>query len=471
MRPLTRLFLLVAGVIALAILFSSPHILFALPFAVGVVGVNTQVEDANLRELFEDYIAEMTNNRNRMGEIFKPETADFAGKSTEYRGNVGRNTSPSFVGEDTAFADAGSQAMIPVRIDQRKMMGRIRMTSEVMYDSRKSEAAYVSTKKNEMGRIIDDMARREEYAMCTDGRGVLALIDEASPNGDVTLELDAPGGIANDNFGNRFIFTGMYIGAVNPATGALRAGICKVIACNSDGTDVTTDAAPNAAWTNNDYIVHAANSSVTDVLDTSYEHAFMGVMGLFDDGTYRNNYFGVDRSVYGNYSSYVKPTTGVISTDLFQQVSDIVDQKLNGRIDKLVCHHDVRRIVIQMTDPDRRYLGNGKDAMSPDPGTVAFKQEMDLTMGEVPIIAIRDFALDVLLLLDTQGCEPVRYVSEKGKWVDEDGSILVRAGVGSSARDAFEAWYRRRYQNHVRQPGKCARLDGITVSNIVVRAE
>lgn len=433
------------------------------------MGSDTQQEDGILKDYFEDHIAEMTNKRQPLSELFKFEQADFAGRATEYRAHVTRNVGVGFVGEDSAFPDAGAQGHVPVRIDQRKLMARVRMTSESMQDSRKAEGAYVQNKRDEMKRIIDDIAKKEEYALVTDGRGVLALINEATPSGNVTLILDSPGGFAGADFGNRFVQVGMFIGAVNPATGALRAGICKVTACSTDGANVTTDAAPNAAWADNDLIVQAANSSVTDILDTSYEHAMMGFMGLFDDGTYRNNYFGVDRSVYGNYQTYVRASVGALSTDLYQQTSDVSAQKLGATFSRMICHHSIRRLHIQLTEPDRRY--NAMNLMKPDPGTAAFKQG-DLTMGEVPITPIRDFPFATMLLLDEQGCDAVRYWSDKGKWVDEDGSILVRVGTGSSGRDSFEGWYRKRYQNHVRQPGFAARLDGITgQSLLVVRAE
>jgi hypothetical protein len=91
--------------------------------------------------------------------------------------------------------------------------------------------------------------------------------------------------------------------------------------------------------------------------------------------------------------------------------------------------------------------------MKPDGGTVAFKQG-DITMGEVPIKAIRTHPLAMMFLLDTKGSGFVCYGSEKGKWVDEDGQVLVRVGIGSTARDSFEAWYRKRKQYHVRYPGQ-----------------
>jgi hypothetical protein len=161
----------------------------------------------------------------------------------------------------------------------------------------------------------------------------------------------------------------------------------------------------------------------------------------------------------------VKASTGALSLDLFQQVADVLDQKLGAEIDLMTCHHSVRRLYIKMTEADRRYSAG--NLMKPDGGTAAFKQG-DLTMGEVPIKAIRTHPLASMFLLDTQNAGMVEYGSEKGKWVDEDGRILIRVGTGTAARDSFEAWYRMRKQYHARKPGVCARLDGISGQTLVV---
>ncbi len=51
---------------------------------------------------------------------------------------------------------------------------------------------------------------------------------------------------------------------------------------------------------------------------------------------------------------------------------------------------------------------------------------------------------------------------------DLDGKILVRAGFGATARDAAEAWYRQRFQYHMKVPSVCWRADGITGASVVV---
>lgn len=415
-------------------------------------------------------MSEGVNNKNPLRDLIKTEKVPFKGLEIVKLMHTSRNVSPMFVGEDSAFADAGQQGYVRFSIDQKKLMSRLRLTWEVMQDSTSTEGAFISARKSEMQYLIDDMARRDEYALNSDGRGVLALVDEADPDGDTTLELDAPGGITNDNFGNRFSSVGMYVAFVNPATGGIRtqgAISAKITGVNEDGTDVTlSTAAIGTDVANSDYMVQAASSATVDILDTSYEHAWMGVMGLIDNGTYRANYFGAVRSLVPPVSAYVTANTLALSTDLMQRVSDVVDQKLGGKVGIILCHHSTRRLVIQLTDSDRRYTqGN---LSRPDPATVAFKQG-DIPFGDVPVRALRDFPLDVMMFLDVNNMGFKEYVSEPGKWVDEDGSVLVRVGTGSTGRDAFEAWYRMRKQYFVEYPAYCARLDGITGQSLVVQ--
>jgi hypothetical protein len=428
-----------------------------------MAGADKQSLDAVFKEVFEDGISEGVNNKNPLRDLIKTERVPFKGREVIRAAHTSRNVSPMFVGEDSAFADAGSQGYSRMFVDQRKLMSRLRMTWEVMVDSTSSEGAFVSARKSEMQYLIDDMARRDEYALNSDGRGVLATYSSAAT---ATITVANPGGITNSNFGNRFLSAGMYIGAVDPSTGNLRTSIRKVLSTAASGGTAVLDASTLTGWTASDYIVQAANSSVTDILDTSYEHAWWGVMALIDDGTYRSSYFGLDRTQVPAFSSYVSASTGSLSTDLIQRVSDIVDQKLNGKISNILCHHSTRRLVIQLTDADRRY--SGAMLIKPDPGTVAFKQG-DVPFGDVSVRALRDFPLDVMMFLDTENAGFREYVSEPGKWVDEDGSVLRIVGTGTSARDAWEAWYRMRKQYFLEYPAYCARLDGITGQSLVVQ--
>lgn len=427
-----------------------------------MAGTDKQAFDAVFKDVYEEGIAEGVNNVNKLRDIIKTEKSPFRGREIIRAAHTTRNVSPMFVGEDSAFADAGTQGYSRMFVDQRKLMSRLRLTWEVMQDSTATEGAFLSARKSEMQYLIDDMARRDEFALASDGRGVLATYSSAS---GAVVTLANPGGITNTNFGNRFISAGMYIGAVDPNTGNLRTSVRKVLSVSGAGATVTLDSGTLTGWTASDFIVQVANASVTDILDTSYEHAWWGLMAMVDDGTYRASYFGLDRTATPAYSSYVTASTGALSTDLIQRVSDVLDQKLGGATDIMIAHHSTRRLIIQLTDADRRYMG--ANLMKPDPGTVAFKQG-DIPFGDVPVRAVRDFPLDVLMFLDTKKAGFKEYVSEPGKWVDEDGSVLRIVGTGSSARDAWEAWYRMRKQYFLEMPAFCARLDGITGQSLVV---
>jgi hypothetical protein len=117
---------------------------------------------------------------------------------------------------------------------------------------------------------------------------------------------------------------------------------------------------------------------------------------------------------------------------------------------------------------DRRYMG--ASLLAPDGGTKAFKQG-DLTLGEIPIKAIRTLGLGQVYFLDTKKSGFKRYVAEPGKFMDRDGRIWLREGTGASARHAYEATYFMRKQYFCKNPGYNARWDGVTATVVVVRDE
>lgn len=432
-----------------------------------MAGVDSTVLSGVEKDIFEKGVSEGVNNKFPLKEFFEAETTDadyLGGGGHIWSHHTGRNVSPMFTREGAAFAAAGAQRHVKGRIDIRKMMARLYMTAEAMEFYQRSEATYANAMSDEKTRLVDDIAFREEYALSSDGRGVLALLSD-DPGTGTDVDVDSPGNIPGTSFGNRFIQRDMFIGAVDPATGSLRAGIAKVASVNEDGSDFTATAAVDTAWADNDYLVQAANADVTSVLDTSYEAAFWGLPALIDDGTYRENYFGINRSDAPSLKSYVVASAGAFSLDLAQRTSDVVNQKLGGEIDTLAMHHSVRREYIKLLNADRRYSGD--KLASPNGGTVAMTQG-DLSLGECKIKVIRSIGLAQVYFLDTKRSGFKTYVAEKGKFEERDGSIWVRDGSGNSARHAFEAWWYCWKQNFCQNPGFNARWDGVTGQTLVV---
>jgi hypothetical protein len=424
------------------------------------VGADTTALSGLAKDVFEPGVSEGVNNMFPLKDEFPVEQVEWkGGLGTKFTHHFGRNTSPFFSGEDSAYPVAGNQTHAQGRIDMKKLMARIRMTEEAMDDLVSSEASFKNGMTDEKTRLVDDIARREEHALGMDGRGVLALVNASG----ATTTLTGPGNIAGASFGNRFIDIGMFLGAINPASGALRTNVKQVTAVSSDGTSVTFAADPT--WTASDQVVMAASTSVTDIQDTSYEKAFWGLPALIDDGTNRDNYFGITRSVTPSLQSFVTASVGALSLDVAQRTCDVVYEKLGGVINLILMHHSVRREYIKLLDADRRY--SGADLQSPDGGTKAMKQG-DLTIGEIPIKAIRTIGLAQVYFLDTKKSGFKRYVAEPGKFMDRDGLVWIRDGSGANARHAYEATYFCRKQYFAKNPGLNARWDGVTGQTLVV---
>ena len=436
-----------------------------------MAGVDTTVLSGLEKDVFEQAVSEGVNNAFPLRDVFKLEKVEYKGGAGHvFSHHNGRNVSPMASREDGAMAEAGSQNHVKGRIDIRKVTARLRMTAEAMEFYTSSEATFKNAMADEKTRLIDDIAYRNEFYLATDGRGVLARLTD-DPGTGTDVDVDRPGNIgsAGGSFGNRFIQKGMFVAAIVPSTGAIRSGIAKVSAVNSDGSDFTSAAAVDTAWATDDYLVQAANSSVTSVLDTSYEAAPWGLPALVDDGTNRDNYFGLSRTDVPSLKSYVVASAGAFSLDLAQRTADVVNQKLGGEIDKLVMHHSVRREYVKLLAADRRY--NDSAAQKPDGGTAAMMQG-DLTLGGVDVKAIRSIGLAQVYFLDTKRSGFKTYQAEAGKFEDRDGSMWQREGTGSTARHAFEALWYQWYQNFCTNPGFNARWDGVTGQTlVVVRAE
>ena len=436
-----------------------------------MAGVDSTVLSGVEKDIFEKGVSEGVNNEFPLNDFFTKETSDadyLGGGGHIWSHHTGRNVSPMFTREGAAFAAAGAQRHVKGQIGIKKMMARLYMTAEAMEFYQRSEASYVNAMADEKTRLVDDIAFRKEYAIASDGRGILALLSD-DPGTGTDVDVDSPGNIPGTSFGNRYMQRDMFVAAVNPATGALRAGIAKIADLNADGSDFTAAAAVDTAWADNDYIVQAANGSVTSVLDTSYEAGIWGLPALIDDGTYRDNYFGISRTDAPSLKSYVVASAGAFSLDLAQRTADVVNQKLGGKVDTLVMHHSVRREYIKLLNADRRYSGN--NLQNPNGGTNAMQQG-DLTLGECKVKAVRSIGLAQVYFLDTKKSKFKRYVAEEGKFEDRDGSIWVRDGSGNSARHAFEAWWYCWEQNFCENPGMNARWDGVTGQTlVVVRAE
>ena len=414
-----------------------------------------------LRTVYQDGIREMLPKVIPTRDLFM-EVSDFAwgGNFVEYTARVGRNEGYGWSTEDGAIPAAGRQSYTPVRIPMRYAYARGRITKQVMEHSSSNRFAAAKALDQEMQGIINDIAVGEARTVFGDGRGIVAFVNGTATS--TTQTLDAPGGWAGATNGSRFINKGAVLATINPATGALRASSATTVqSYAAAGTTIVVS--PSVTWTDNDYVVRAANTAVTDVADTSFAKEAMGLAGLVDDGTNVATFHNVNRTTFPIFGSTVFSSVGPISADLLQRGCDTANERGGGETSDLLMHTAVRRAYIAMTDAERRYTGS--DLSSPDAGTRAAKQGR-IAFGGIPVMVDKWAPYGTIFGLDRGGLK--RYTAIAGEWMQDDGTILKQIGTGDTLRDAYEFVYRIWHNFHNEFPAQSWRADGITTSIVVV---
>lgn len=417
--------------------------------------------DAALKDVYGPEMVDLINRSTpALDRFMEAKDVEWVGRVYTYPVKISRTQGVGAYSEGGALATAGRVKTVPVRVPVRYLGGRINLTAQSIDVSESSRGAWVPALKMEMDDLIDTFASDRARACWGDGRGVFCLVDDTTPSGSATVSIDAPGGFAGDDNGGRYLNEGMIVAFINPATGTLRASSARTVqSVSSDGTTVTFDSAPPAAVAENDYIVRAANTTVSDVSDTSFQKEPMGYSGLVDDGTNVATHFGVNRTTVTLWQSTVISSVGAWSADVVQRGIDVALQVGGGNVSELWSHQSVRRAYVNSMEDARRYIA--ADLMRPDGGTAAAKGNK-LTFGGLPWNEDRYCPYRSLFMLDPSGLE--RYVLQNGKWEDRDGSVLQRVGTGSTGTHSFEAFYYIWDNFGNKYPNRCVRLDGISTS-------
>jgi hypothetical protein len=333
----------------------------------------------------------------------------------------------------------------------------------LMVASRSSEGAFARGMRLEMDRLLDDLRVQRRFAIWGDGRAVRCLTN-GDPGTGVTITVDSPGGIAGATNGARFVNVGDNVAFVDPVGSALRAGGTRLVtAVNAAGTTFTISAACDAAVADNDFVVKAygADAALT-IGNTDYMHAPLGLTGLVDNGTYVNLYHGLSRASFPILQSTVIAAVGALSADVIQRAIDVAMQIGNTQIAFHLMHPSTVRAYLALMEADRRYMS--ADLKSPDAGTVAAKNTWNtgLNFGGVPLKRGIDAPYGTWFGVDNRSF--VRFTSDEGSWIDEDGAVLRRDTV---AIDTFLGQYRI-YENFAAlRPNQSFRLDGITTTVVV----
>lgn len=373
---------------------------------------------------------------------------------------VGRNEGVYFTAEGGRPPEAGEQQVEAFRIGCRYTHGQINWTVQSKKATQGVASGFADIVEYKTKGLLKSLKWQRLFGLWGDGRGVRALIN-GDPGTGTTLTLDSPGGVAGSNHGNRYLNVGMYVVAINPATGALRAGGTRRInAVAAGGNTVTVDAAIDAAWADNDYIVKAYGSNASiNIRDTDWQHPPMGMLGMLDNGAYVNTYFGLSRTTFPILNATRINNVGGLSADVIQRAIDVATQIGGGDIREHWMSMDVRRAYLTIMQQDRRYTA--EHLMRPDALTKSAKGGYDdgMTVGGRPVKTDPHSPYGMWFGLDPDGCK--RYVMEDGEWADETGAIWRAV---ANEVDTLEATYRIYDQFIHEQPNTCFRLEDISTT-------
>lgn len=373
---------------------------------------------------------------------------------------------PIQVGRAQSFMAHGSLGLIPpavneitheIQIPVKWIHGRIQFEIAVMKASIRSSGAFARANDLLMRSLVTNIADEKNRMLSSgSGTGVLALVDGAG-SGTTTLTVDAPGGIANDNYGSRFLQPGMVI-AITDGTSIF--SLRTIVSIGANQSSVVLDSPVSALEApNNAFVVRAANLTITNLTrDTSYNNEPMGLQGIVDDGTLVGTFHNINRTTVPDFTS-TRIVVSTLSLDALQRLTDTVDQLSGDSVTDHLVHHSVRRLYLALIDASRVFMQTGK-AGSFDLGQEPMGKAVEY--NGVPVSVDKDAIVGDWLAINRNYL--TKYVLVEGEWAEETvGMFRPVSGV-----DALEAIYRCADNYSTDKSNAHGKLTGMNVANAIV---
>jgi hypothetical protein len=424
------------------------------------MGLNLSNFDAVLKDVYGPQIEEQLSMVNKLSDhIEENDSSDWTGRQVMYPIHVSRNEGIGATGEGERLPRAGQQGYATVKIPEKFNYGRIELTIQVIKSSQSNKGAFARAMDSELKGMVRDLANDRERQAFGSGTGVLALINGAVTAGATTVTVDSPFGITPTTNGARFLNPGMNIAVIAPAAPTVE-GTFTVATIGATGTTISTAAPTVGNYSDNARLVRYNPDDPTG-LTNNFNDETMGLLGLFDDGTYVNVLHNVNRTTYPVFKAAVIPTVGTITADVIQRGIDVTDEIGGGNFQNngvFMTHHSVRREYLKLLDVPRRYTG--ADLRSPDasPTTLSLRGGGDITYADRPMITAKHCPYATIFGF-LKG-SVTRYIHVRGEWADEDGAILRNV----TNYDKWEAFYRIFDNLHTDRPNDGFRLDGVTAT-------
>jgi hypothetical protein len=422
-----------------------------------------------LKDEYEDYVSELVHTETVALDLFtEGDTESADGRRVIIPAHLRRDHSGiGFVGEGRQLPTPSAEQSGFFTIPFRKSVARFQITKEAIDQAQTNRGSFVRTLSFIMDHLVENLTDIRNKAMCHFGADILARVSGNPGANATTITVKDPGGVAGATNASRFLQVGQILAAIR--NGAVVSGTPLVVTAIAPGGNFNqiTVAANSATLNDGDILVRAGASTITDVADTSWYQAPMGLLGMIDDGTYVVDYFGINRTQWDVVKSYVFANVGALSSDILQQGIDVAYARGRGKIARFLCEQAVRRAYLQLREGDVRYElpVSGGGNVNLDAGTRAGHLGRTVTWAEIPVLVDYNFPYGVMLGIDDSTL--IRYTVVPGKFEDWGGSVLLPAAGTHTATGLFYI-----YDNFfLDAPNKCVRWDGIDVNVVNIHVE
>lgn len=415
----------------------------------------TTFANAMKTDYFKNIITSQLNNQQKLVSIFTKDIEGFESGGNQLQASIKtlRNYAVRSVADGGLLAAPKAPQYELLTIPKRYTYGSMQVTGPSIKQSMKSEATFAKVMDEVTTDLVDSIDRFRNRVLCSFGRGILAYVNGAG-TGVATIAVDNPGGFTGTINGNRYLNPGMDVAIMNPATGQVYSFRTIDSINQSNFLEVTFTSPVNALEAPDNAVLVLASTDGTNI-ETSLDIEPMGLMGIADDGTFVNNYFGKSRTTYPILKSTVIPTVGILTALKLQRGLDGAERKSQKTPDVYLMDHSIRREYLGIREADFRYLD---DKMHPDVGFDGGALNGEVKYTKTKVIPVSDMPYGFWLGIHKGSM--IRTVDAEGEWVNEDGAILSRI----PNRDVFLANYRIFENFWAKQPNTCFRLDGITAT-------
>jgi len=423
-------------------------------------GSDTTQWDPLFKDDYGPAIVSQVNEENLMTKWMETEIADdsWVGRQKVVPIKIGRNRSIGSIPSRGRLPQAGRSVFEDFQIPMKNTYGRVGFERNVIAQSRNKKGSWQQVIPAEMEGLTEAMAFHRNRVIWGYGSGILALVNGAQ-SADTTIEVDSPGNVSGSSGGARYLdgdsTSGMYVAFLDSSNNIQATATINSVAAAL--TSVTVDSAITVD--DNAKIVIAQSAT-----QTSHNQEPEGLLAGIDDGTYVATYHGLSRTTYPILNSHVTTGVGALSLDAIQQMCDAVHIKTGKTFDMFACEHAVRRAYLVLLETDRRYTG--ADLARPDGGTAAAKKPggRTITYGDIPMFVDRD--APYRMLFGVNKASWTRYVENEGEWAAQEGSVLKWV----QDYDEYTAFYFIQDNFHCQRPNVNARMEGIDVTQLAVKA-